>query len=355
MPVSQKQIAELIGIDRSMVSHALRGDQRVAEPTRLRVLDAARELGYHDGSNQGAREMAARRYGKHLETRVIGFVYDGSSVDDYYGAGIYRGMQDAAGQHDYDLLNLIRVREGWKPENEGLQYLDRRTDGLIFFVPHGRDELLSTLVKHRVPVATIGMKAAPGVAHIKTDNIGMARTAVEYLAHRGHTKIAHLTGPQGHGDYDERRAAFLAAMKTAGLSTPAMRVAYGIAREDPWEIDFCAIRALLQSDATAIICGNDQLALAVWEIAEEQGKQIPRDLSIFGMDDMPGAAERGLTTLRFALPTMGRAALDAVVRIIGGARPEECGAIIPAELIERASVAPPHISQIETASQRRNS
>jgi len=46
LSVNQKQIADSLGLERSMVSHALRGDSRVSEATRLRVVEAAREMGY---------------------------------------------------------------------------------------------------------------------------------------------------------------------------------------------------------------------------------------------------------------------------------------------------------------------
>lgn len=338
MAVTQKDIAEYLGLSLTWVARALGGHPTVPEVTRQRVRQAAEELGYDEQSNRAARALVARRYGHHLETRVLGFVYDAGSVSDFYGAGIYEGMHAAAAEHDYDLLHLIRLRSNLKVEHESLKYFDRRTDGLIFFAPRGRDELLRNLVAHKFPVATIGASAPPGVVHIKPDNWRMAQLAVEHLLDKGHTRIAHLAGLKGHADYDERRLGFQSALRRRGLKGP---VRFGV--DENWSLNPTAMTQLLQMQnrPTAIVCANDRIAEGLLRVAAETGVRTPNDLSIVGMDDLPSASGLGLTTIRIDFPALGRAALQALTRLIAGDAAHDCNKVLPVELCERTSVAPP--------------
>ena len=335
MAVTQKDIAQHLGLSLTWVARALGGHPTVPETTRERVRQAAHELGYDEHSNRAARALVARRYGHHLETRVLGFVYDASGVSDYYGAGIYEGMRAAAAQHDYDLLHLVRLRSFLNVEQESLEYFDRRTDGLVFFAPRGRDALLRNLAAHRFPVAVIGTSAPPGVAHIKPDNALMSRLAVEHLRGQGHTRIAHLAGLRGHADYDQRRAGFLDALRHAGLQGQVCSCV-----NEQFDIDTAAIVKLLQTRPTAIVCGNDRIAQALWDVAAAQGLRVPDDLSIVGMDDLPVAAGLGLTTIRIDFPALGRAALEALTRLINGEPAANCNRVLSVELCQRVSAAP---------------
>ena len=84
--VTQKDIALAVGVDRSLVAHALRGDSRVSEETRLRVVETARLMGYDAFSNGAARSMIAKRYGKRAKTGTLailmGDYFEGQLLED---------------------------------------------------------------------------------------------------------------------------------------------------------------------------------------------------------------------------------------------------------------------------------
>lgn len=71
MSVTEKQIAEYLGVSQSLVTQALRGVQGISEKSRQRVEEAARELGYSAHSNSAARSLRARRGGSPARTRII--------------------------------------------------------------------------------------------------------------------------------------------------------------------------------------------------------------------------------------------------------------------------------------------
>src|SRR5687768_5340912 len=75
MAVTQKQIAEKLGLSREYVTRALNGDPTVPSKTRRRVQAAARRLGYNEYSNRDARSMVARRYGRRLKSGIISVLF----------------------------------------------------------------------------------------------------------------------------------------------------------------------------------------------------------------------------------------------------------------------------------------
>ena len=100
-------------------------------------------------------------------------------------------------------------------------------------------------------------------------------------------------------------------------------------------------QAALALDVTGIVCTNDLYALAVLRLAEERGLQVPRDLSLTGVDNITEAWQRGLTSVALPFEEIGRAAVDAIVAMLGGQSAEEASRILPPRLVERDSVAAP--------------
>ncbi len=100
----------------------------------------------------------------------------------------------------------------------------------------------------------------------------------------------------------------------------------------------------LPKAATAVLCWNDSMGLALVSLLVEAGVRVPRDYSVVGFDDMHAAhVVPPLTTISHALPEQGRAAVTlALERLSGGGRKGRSGsAIVPSQLIVRASSGPP--------------
>ena len=92
---------------------------------------------------------------------------------------------------------------------------------------------------------------------------------------------------------------------------------------------------------TAVLCGNDDLALGVIRALREAGRAVPGDVSVVGFDDIPQAefVTPALTTVRLDFTDLGRASFAALQEQIGTA-PAEMPRPQP-ELIVRESAGPP--------------
>ena len=329
---SIRQVAERAGVSPMTVSNVMRGRNGIVAPeTMERVLAAVRELGY-------APVPQPTRQGRRVETRTIGLVFDLIEVEDIWGAPTYRGMRAAAKQLDYDLLTLLRERPDWMLDQTELQFLDRRSDGFIFAVPKERERVLETLVKHSIPVVSCFIDDVPtGVAAIVLDNADAMRQAVNHVFHLGHREIVHIAGLEARTDFRHRRQGFEAAIRAAGLEPRVLQ--WKAMRDVSW---LAELKPLLErKSVTAVICTDDSSAVHVLRLAQSMGLSVPQDLSIVGMDNQPEAANVGLTSIGFSCEEVGQKAVRAVVRMIEGEAPESCNCVVPVQLVERSSVAPP--------------
>ena len=273
---------------------------------------------------------------RHVETRIIGLFFDCIEFEDVWGTQIYRGMRDAARASHYDLLILLRPETDSVLPPEELRFLDRRSDGVIFVVPRNRESILKTMALHRIPALTVSLNAdLEEVPSVLLDNEGALQTATEYLIQKGHRKIVHLAAPQDRWDFRMRRRGYESAMHKAGLEPFVILANYPSSAA--WREALSTLMA--QRGVTAVACAGDMYAFALCDWLRECGLNVPRDVSIISVDDLPEAAARGLTTLRYSSEEFGRRAVEGMVKLLNGAQPQTCGAVVKTELIERASVS----------------
>ena len=331
MRATIRQIAAEAGVSNVTVSNVLRGlDKRASRETCERVLAAARKLNYIPVKPPTAQN-------RHVETRVVTLVPEHHDVRHYdLDLFTYQGVIEGARHHGYSVLTLVQneaERDGHAP----LRFLDRSSDGFIFTVSLQEQwaRVLDVVAHNRVPCVVCYNREVPdGVAWVDVDNRAAMRAAVEHLTERGHERIAFVAGPPDNFDATQRGREWAQAMNERGLSTAFMvqgaRAGY--------RIDGNALGAAARLDVTAAICFNDTLALALWDAALAQGKSVPGDLSILGMDNRAEAHERGLTSVAHSFTDVGRLAMDAWMELKAGAKSANCCRLAPVELVARRSV-----------------
>ncbi len=340
MRASLRQIAERAGVSTQTVSNVLNNrERRTSEETRERVLCAVKDLKYIPIPRPAMQN-------RHVETKAIGIVFLDEmkflqDLRERLGWHTFAGMRDRARHYQYDLLLLFRSRKDWLEPGAETQFLDHRYDGIIF-LGQCKHELAETLVQHGLPtVVCYSADTPPGVVSVMADNHRAMELAVEHLISNGHERIAHLGGPLWSMEATQRRDEYSAALRARGRMECAGRIVQG----STWGGDLPETRPLaeeiLAMDVTGVVCGNDFLALDLWQIAEEQGRKIPESLSLTGMDDLDEGAAKGLTSIVNPFYEIGAQAIDSLITLIRGGDYKEACTLVPVELILRDSVRPP--------------
>ena len=166
--------------------------------------------------------------------------------------------------------------------------------------------------------------------------------SVAHLAALGHTRIAHIAGPQQISTGEGRRRGFLAGMKASGLDIhdDLIITASGYTVEEGTR----CCRELLESGAgfTAVAVANDMLAVGCYAALDDAGLRCPDDLSLVGFNDMPfiDRLRPPLTTVRFPHYQLGTEAAQLLLeRVTNRESPVKILYLAP-ELIVRGSTAP---------------
>jgi LacI family transcriptional regulator len=321
--VSIKGVAELAGVSTMTVSRVLRGegDSRYYD----QVMEAVRQLDYVP--------VRSVKQNQHIKTNTIGVLMDNEfSFDSLVGLRTFSGITKSAFAGGYD-LTLLQPKQHCSLIDQKMQVLDRRCDGFVFVVPFERSEVLEVLVKNQFPAVTCySSDVPPGVHCVVPDNGTAAIQAVQLLHGNGHRNIAYWTANRGHSDARERADAYARAAQDHGLQPHVLELD-GMAQD-------LIIDILLSRKITAVICHNDGRALNLWTTANARGIQVPRDLSIVGIDDIEEAAWRGLTTFYNPFRTIGEEAVNVIISLLEGTPVSETCKRIPMQLLERASVGP---------------
>jgi LacI family transcriptional regulator, galactose operon repressor len=326
--VRMRDVAAVAGVDTSVVSRVLSGDERllVRPETRERVLDAVERLGYRP--NPAAQMLKTAR------AMAIGMVVPDFANPAY--SEIARGAEERAAELGYILLLASGSVE------DRLPILRGRVDGLLYAIatsdsgmparlPSGLDSLL---VNRREP----GLGPS-----IVVDDEAAAALATRHLIGLGHRRIAHIAGPATADTGRRRLAGYIGAMNAAGIPVSSQLIQE--ARFDEAG-GFEATKALLDRGdppPTAIFVANTRAAIGAVAACDVEGKAVPGDISIVGLDEVPIARylHPPLTTVQRPLSMMGSRAVDMLLKLIDGESVEDVVLDEPSRLIERASSAPP--------------
>jgi DNA-binding LacI/PurR family transcriptional regulator len=331
---TMEDVAAKAGVSRALVSLVMRDSPKVSEKRRLRVLQAAAQLGYRP--NAMARGLASRR------TRTVGVLLN--ELHNPFYAEIMDGIDEAAALHDYRVLIGTAGRRS-RGEQAALEsFLEFRADGLVLVGARlPTREILA--VARTSPVVLVARDIrSPLVDSIKNDERTGARLVVSHLVELGHRRIAHVDGGAGAGA-GGRREGYRQAMREHGLDKHIRVIAGDYT-------DVAGVQAatrLLESRRlpTAVFVANDLAAAGLIDRLEDDGLRVPDDVSVVGYDNtyLASLHHMSLTTVDQPRPDMGRRAMDALVERMEGRRTTAVHERVRPSLVVRSSTGPPRAAR----------
>lgn len=327
-------VAASLGVSTATVSRALRGLPGVAEETRARVNSTAKELGYVPSSS--ASGLASGR------TMAMGVLVP--VIDRWFFSAVLEGIDRQLRAAGYDLVLFSLGGDGVNRDRVfHRSILRRRIDALLVMSMHLTAEERKAVQQLEYPNVVIG-GAVEGVRHVGIDDAQAARDAVEHLIGLGHTRIAHMRGG-GSFDIDFevprlREQAYQDAMTDHGLAVREDWTAFGDFRFVTSRTSALAMLADPRDRPTAVFCSSDEMAFGVLKAAAELGIDVPRDLSVIGIDDHEFAEPMGLTTIRQDPAGQGAYAADLLLGELLRNEPADYPPSRPHALVVRQSTGP---------------
>ncbi len=329
-----RDVARVAGVHPGTVSRALNPETEalVRDETVRRVRQVAEELGYRP--NPLARGLKTNR------SYTVGVIVP--DIQNPLFPPIIRGLDDRLGEAGYTPLiaNTDNDPERERVDLEAMRA--RQVDGFVAATARADHELLDEIAASGTPLVLVNRRVEDGSLPSATaDDRAGARLAVEHLVSRGHKQIAHLAGPQDTSTGLQRHEGFVESVREAGLEPALVRV--GRTFTEPEGARLC--EELLDADApfTAVVAGNDLMALGCYDVFAARGIDCPGEVSVVGFNDMPFADRFSppLTTVAVPQYEIGVAAAELLLDRLHGRVDGPTEVKLPTSLVVRRSTARP--------------
>lgn len=313
--VTMRDVAKAAGVSVQTVSNVVNGrSRRTTQETEHRVRALLEELKFLP--NVAARSLRSAR------TRTISFVvldaaphFLGDPMTDQFLAG----LGDEVRERSHGLL-ISAARPGVGVESLVQPLVEGRADAGIFLLSGDRALRATYLEGLRglsQPYALLQEHGAPGeeMPSICAEDRRGSRDLCQHLIRQGHERIGFLTAARSWSAIEERIDGYRDAHVEAGLVVDEVLV---VTTGEFTPLDAAVAAGDLldrHPRPTAIMCGNDLVALGVAKAARDRRLTVPTDLAITGFDDFDfaRALDPPLTTVRIPGYEMGLHAAAALI------------------------------------------
>lgn len=304
------EVAERARVAASTVSRVVNRGSASAK-VRDRVERAIRELGYTPYAP--ARNLRMGRTG------IIGVVAKTS-----HGAWfnqVLNGIEEALiGKQTSVLLSSIALKGEYDLTAVEAWIRDRQVDGLVFAHP-GKPEipLIEAAAEAGLPMAFVAPDEGYKTGHsFNGENLLAAKAIANYLVELGHKSFMFAGGPEGSQDTQNRLAGLKDGLAEHGIQLEDRFVSFASSyqSEGGTEAGLSWLALPREQAPTAVVTGNDLMAMGFIRVLLQAGVRIPDQVSVAGFDGLPeaGLCWPGLTTATQPATQMGIDAATAVLR-----------------------------------------
>ena len=303
--VTIQDVAKTAGVSVSTVSRVLNGKLDVASETQDRIRLVIDDLGYT--TNLAARSMRS------FKKNMVGLIMPDIAYP--FAIEVMKGVNRAIAESDFDLLVYTTgdVRKSGRASHEQ-KYVSLLTnsicDGVVIVAP------VTGEFSTESPIVSIDPHMSdPNYAAVHATNRQGAMDAMNYLLGLGHRRIGFISGRAELESSTRRLKGYRDALEKASIPIDENLIAAG---DYTTETGITCARELLalKNPPTAIFASNDQMAMGVYQVAQEMGLRIPEDLSVIGFDNIMESKYMGLTTVDQFISEMGFVATQMLIKLI---------------------------------------
>ncbi|MEU8503986.1 LacI family DNA-binding transcriptional regulator [Streptomyces brevispora] len=331
--VTLAEVAQHAGVSASTVSYVLSGKRSISVPTRERVEESIKQLGYHP--NAGARALASSR------SNIIALMVP-LRTDMYVPVmmEIAIAVATTARTHGYDVL-LLTGEEG--PAAVRRIAGSSLADAMILMDVELHDERLPLLRETDRAAVLIGLPAATdGLTCVDLDFEATGALCVEHLAGLGHREVAVI----GEAAAVYERHTGFAERTVDGVRAKARETGVRVLHR-PCEGGYPAMAQTLsrifdeRPGTTGFIVQNESAVEPLLNLLRQQGRAVPEDVSVVAICPEQVAAQASVRLTSVAIPAheMGRRSVEQVVAKLSGRGTDEVELLAP-ELTVRESTGP---------------
>lgn len=316
-------VADRAGVSASTVSRALSGDPRIRQSTRERVEEAAAALRYVP---QAAAQRLAGR-----PVRAVGIVLP--HIEGTYYAELAVGFETRASELDMSVLLLLANPKS--NQRTALRRLVSQVDAVAFMAMSSATDDLIAEVSDRMPTITVARTHLQGIPALFAESSDSADELTTHLIELGRRTPLFVGQVDPGSDIEARFKGFVTAVERAGLEVPA-HVDVPLEEEAGRQLARDMVADGLAHDA--LVCGNDEIAVALVHELQELGVDVPDQVSVVGWDDIRVSRylRPGLTTVSQPVAQLGAMAAENLHCLLAGENVDD-HVVLPTTIVHRQS------------------
>ncbi|HFG1931706.1 TPA: LacI family DNA-binding transcriptional regulator [Vibrio cholerae] len=285
-------VCRLAGVSKATVSRVLNETGQVKAQTREAVLAAMQQLGYQP--NSLAQALATNT------TNSIGLVLP-HFESSYFGSILFEAEQGA--QKAGKKLLVVNSKNSEQGEKEAVATLAaQRCDAILLYSRHlSEAQLLELQQQYPSPLVILNRRLHhPQLHSFGLDQTQIAQLAMQHLLNLGHRHIACITSPLVSETGKIRYQVYQQALHEQGVGLNSSLVIEG---DNTLLGGYQAMQQLLQQgiSMSAVFACNDDMALGAMRAMHEHSINVPKQVSLIGIDNEPAAA--------FAIPSLSSVSL----------------------------------------------
>lgn len=323
--ITIEDVAKRAGVSKGTVSAVINAKNTVKPVTRNHILEIMKDLNFRP-------KGVARNLKNGIQDKSIGIIIKDLSYPFY--TAIALGVKEYANSKGYSVIVTSSENDHECEKRFSNLFSSKDVKGAIIApIVEGESEIEHLFRLKMINYPFVLLEDVKGIQSnvVTIDNIRAIKKAVKYLIDNGHTKIVHFAGPPASSHTQERIEGFRHAFSERTLAfSKDMIIHIG----SQYEESFVKTKEYFSNKKkkdypTAIVCFNDQQALAVMTVLRELKINIPDDISVIGNDDIYYAKiyPVPLTTISAPKNEIGRKAAEILIRNI------ESSTLLPPEKV----------------------
>ncbi|WP_201714304.1 LacI family DNA-binding transcriptional regulator [Rossellomorea arthrocnemi] len=317
-----KDVAKEANVSVSTASYAINGSSLITKETREKVLKAARKIGYRP--NASAKNL------KKNKSEIIGFFLSGFTGPFFNE--LLEGVQDVVIKNGYEMVVCAS-------NSKHRLLVENYVDGAIILNFHVDDHTIEFLANEKMPIVTLDREMTnQNIKNVLLQNKVGIDLAVKHLVDKGHQRIGFIGGSFDSYDGEMRLAGFKDSMKKNNVP---------VIEGDFIRANFTEISSLLVMDQyindneiypTAFVCANDEMAMGAIKAFQQNGINVPNDVSVVGFDDIALSKhfDPPISTVRIQKKLWGKTAAEILFKMLNKQYDFQTPDI-PIEFIHRSS------------------
>lgn len=346
MKPTVRNIAEKAGVSIASVSLVLNNKpSRITESTRQRILEVAKELGYDfEEKKKKNKQVIEIQTENVLKSTVIGIIrprYCNEFLD-----ACQKGIDQYSQVYGYHTI-VCAGNDTTEQTLDRIKFLaELKVAGLIIVPPmdmnieHNNEKLGRALKEAGIPFLLLNQAIDRVYCDfITADNKSGGYMATEYLIHKGHNRIGMIVGNREVYTCRKRIEGYKEALAFYNISIREEYIYYGQYKR---QTGYDGMKELYSKGIHAVFAYDDEIALGIYQYAQENNLTIGKNLSVVGFNDsyVSSVLSPPLTSIAQPGEQMGKKASETIInRITGKDKEAVRNTYFAPILVERQSVA----------------